>query len=183
FKPIISANYLNTSAESQVLSDVKFTIDPQIGYSFGMIVRRGFTKQISFESGINYTRRNYNLIIEDPEMNFKGVSDFKYIIYEIPLLGLVYIQLSDKLYMNAALGGAINFLPTDWQSYDDYFIHRSWRNSWVLPSLLANLGFEYRTYNKGYFYLGASFNRPFVNITQAVIQYNNFGARIEPGKD
>lgn len=182
FKPIISSNYLNTSAVSQSLHNVEFTIDPQLGYSLGMVIRKGFTQQLSLETGINYTQRNYNLIITDPSRNFKGSSDFKYIIYEVPILGLVYIRLSDKAYMNAALGASIDLLPTDWQSSDSYFMHRSWRKSWISPSLLANVGFEYRTRNKGYFYIGTSFHRPFTHITQAVVQYNDFDKDVTQDK-
>ena len=182
-KPIVPANYLNTGEQNQSLNGIDFTIAPQVGYSFGMVVRKGFTEQLSLETGINYTRRNYDLTIIDQENNFIGESDYRYIIYEVPLLGLVYIRLSEKAYMNVALGGALDLLPTNWQSYDDYFQHRSWRNSWIVTSLLANVGFEYRTRNKGYLYFGASFHRPFANITQAVVQYNYFDKKEIVGFD
>lgn len=170
-KPIIPSNYLNTGPSTESSNGVDFTIDPQTGYSFGMLIRQGFTEQVSLEFGINYTKRNYELIIEDKKNSFKGKSNFSYVIYEIPIQGLVYIRLSDELFMNVAMGGALDILPTHWKSSDYYFGHFSHRNSWIIPALLANVGFEYRTRKDGYFYLGSSFHRPFMDITRADVKY------------
>ena len=35
--------------------------------------------------------------------------DFGYINYSLPFSGIVFIQLSDRLFMNTSLGGAIDF--------------------------------------------------------------------------
>lgn len=170
-KPIIPSNYLGTGPVSESKSGVDFSINPQTGYSFGMLIRQGFTDQISLEFGINYTKRNYDLTIEDSKNSFKGESDFSYVIYEFPIQGLVYIRLSEELFMNVAMGGALDILPTNWKSNDYYFGHLSHRTSWIIPALLANVGFEYRTYRSGYLYLGASFHRPFMDITRADVKY------------
>lgn len=182
-KPIIPSSYLNTGVITESLNDINFSIDQQLGYSFGMLIRRGYTEQISLEFGINYTRRNYDLKIEDVGNNFVGESEFTYIIYEIPIQGLVYIRMTDELYMNVAMGAAFDILPTDWESSDYYFGHLSRKKSWLIPALLANVGFEYRTRNKGYFYLGASFHRPFMDITQAVVLYEHYDRREIVGMD
>lgn len=170
-KPIIPSNYLNTGTVNTTRDGIGFTIEPQTGYSFGMVIRQGYTDQISLEFGINYTKRNYDLIIEDEKNSFRGKSDFSYIIYEFPIQGLVYIRLSEELFMNVAMGGALDILPTNWKSSDYYFGHLSHKTSWIVPALLANVGFEYRTRKDGYFYLGASFHRPFKDITRADVKY------------
>ena len=143
FKPILSSELINTGPQSEKVGDIGFEISPRGGYSFGMVVRKGFNEQFSLETGINYTRRNFGLNITEDSTGFSGSSDFRYIIYEIPILGLIYIQLGQNTYMNTAFGASLNFLPSDWESFDDYFIHYSQRESWVIPSLLANVGFEY----------------------------------------
>ena len=171
FKPILSSELINTGPQTEKVGNIGFELKPKGGYSFGMVVRKGLTKQLSIESGINFSRRNYDLSITNDSLNFNGTSDFSYIIYEIPIMGLVYVQLGQQTYLNTAFGVAFNFLPSDWDSYDYYFEHYSARKSWVLPSLLANIGFEYRTYEKGYFYLGFSYNRPFSEITTAGVLY------------
>jgi len=172
FKPIINSDLVNTGAQTQEVGNVTFTIAPKEGYSFGMLIRKGFTDQLSMETGINFTQRNYDLTIANNLANFSRTSDFRYVIYEIPILGLVYVQLGQQTYLNTAFGLSMNFLPSDWNTLDDYFEHLSVRRSWIMPSLLANVGFEYRTYDKGYWYLGLSFNRPFNNITNAIVVYN-----------
>jgi len=171
FKPIISSEIINTGPQSKEEGNVAFTISPKSGYSFGMVVRKGISKQFSIEGGINFTQRNFDLDINHTLTGFEGNSDFRYIIYEIPLLGLVYVQLGERSYLNNAFGIAMNFLPSDWDSFDDYFEHLSLRRSWFVTSLMANMGFEYRTYDKGIIYAGLSYHRPFSPITDAIVQY------------
>ena len=179
FKPIISSEIINTGPQESQEGAIGFKIEPDGGYSFGMVVRRGFTKQLSIETGINFTRRNYNLQITNDTLNFVENSDFGYVIYEIPIVGLVYVQLGENAYLNGAFGTSLNFLPSDWDSFDTYFLHFSQRRSWIAPSLLANLSFEYRTYDKGYFYLGFSYHRPFNNITTAGVLYREDNLELE----
>ncbi len=171
FKPIISSEIINTGAQTNKVNGISFTIKPNQGYSFGMVVRKGLSKQLSIESGINFSRRNFGLSIQDDSSNFRGESEFSYVIYEIPILGLVYVQMGKNSYLNTAFGTTLNFLPSDWDSFDFYFEHFSERRSWIVPSLLANIGFEYRTYDKGYLYFGFSYHRPFSSISEAGVLY------------
>jgi len=171
FKPIISSEIINTGPQVSTVDDISFTIEPNQGYSFGMVIRKGFTPQISLETGINFTRRNFELTITEDSTGFRGVSDFRYVIYEIPILGLIYVQMGRQVYLNTAFGASLNFLPSNWDSFDTYFEHFSRRNSWLIPSLLANVGVEYRTPKKGYYYFGFSYHRPFTEITTAGVLY------------
>lgn len=173
FKPIISSEIINTGPQFTQVGDIGFKVSPDGGYSFGMVIRKGITNQLSFETGINYTKRNHRLLITEDSTGFSGESDFSYVIYEIPLLALVYVQLGQQTFLNTAFGASINFLPSDWDSFDSYFQHYSRRQSWVVPSLLANVGFEYRTYEKGFIYLGFSYHRPFSRLTNAGFLYQS----------
>ena len=171
FKPIISSEIINTGPQFNQVREIGFEIAPSGGFSFGMVIRKGITEQISFETGINYTRRNYDLTITDDIIGFTGESDFRYVIYEIPITGLVNVQLGKQSFLNTSFGFAFDFLPSDWESSDTYFQHVSFRKRWVVPSLLANIGFEYRTQQKGFYYFGFSYHRPFSNITDALVAY------------
>lgn len=170
-KPVIPLSFIGSSEESISDKGIEFTLTPRSGYSFGMVARHGFTKMFSIESGINFTARNFGLSIQDAD--FTGNTDIRFITYDIPVLALVYVQLSDELFMNAAFGGSISFLPSDWQTTDTYFRHVSYRTEWLIPSMLANVGFEYRTYDKGYFYLGASYHQPLRDFTTTNVGYYN----------
>jgi len=172
FKPIFSSEITNTGLQSEQEGAVTFTLDQKLGYSFGMVVRKQISKQITLESGINFTQRNYDLGISvNDSSNFSSTSDFRYIIYEIPIQALVYVKAGNRTYLNASFGGVLNFLPSNWESFDFYFEHFSIRRSWIIPALSANIGFEYRTAEDGYFYFGISFQRPFTEITTAGVLY------------
>ncbi|MFB1021430.1 MAG: hypothetical protein QMC40_01560 [Vicingaceae bacterium] len=167
FKPILSSEIINTGPQSQEVENVSYTITPQSGYAFGMVIRKGLTKQVSLETGINYSKKNFGLKIADNSSDLNIDEEFSYVIYEIPITGLVYVQLGRELFLNTSFGLTADFLPSDWQSGNSQYYHRSFRTSWVLPSLIANLGFEYRTADKGFYYLGFSYKRPFTAITTA----------------
>ena len=44
--------------------------------------------------------------------------------------------------------------------------------SWLNVGLTANVGFEYRTTRAGYFYVGASYHRPFRAAYNSVLIYD-----------
>lgn len=169
FKPIFPSKFFNTGPQSKDSSGVNFTLKPNSGYCFGMIVRYGISNRISMESGINYVKRTTELSISDGA--FKGISKFKIIGYEIPMSGLVFIQLSEKIFMDASLGASFDFFPSDVQSSDDYFKQFGKRKNWIFASVLANLGWEYRTAKSGFFYIGASYHRPFKDIYVSTVVY------------
>ena len=167
FKPIISSDFIGTGPQEEQIEDINYTITPRSGYAFGMVIRKGLTKQISLETGINYTRKSFDLSIVD-DLSEKDIDDdFTYVIYEIPVTGLIYVQLGRQLYLNTSFGLALDFLPSDWETVSSEHYHKSFRTSWVMPALLANVGFEWRTEKDGYFYIGSSYKRPFTNITTA----------------
>ena len=168
-KPILGSSIINTGPQNQEVENINYTITPRRGYAFGMVIRKGFTKQISLETGINYTRKSFDLRITDDLSNLEIDDQFSYVIYEIPVTGLIYIQLGRQLFLNTSFGLAADFFPSDWDSGNSQYYHRSFRTYWVLPSLLANVGFECRTEKDGYFYLGFSYKRPFTNITTTKI--------------
>lgn len=172
FKPIFASNFLNTGPVTTSAEGVDFTVSQKFGYCAGMVVRYGITKAVSFETGINFVRRNFDLNVSTDSLSEK--SDFGIVGYEIPLSALVFIRLSEKIYMNGSTGISLDFYPSDVFTLGDSFKHVSWRKGILSPSLIANIGFEYRTANSGYFYIGGSFHRPFSYIYQANFQYDPF---------
>lgn len=177
FKPIIPLKYFYTEGADITQQGVRFQVQQKFGTSWGMSVRRGFTKIFSLESGISYVNRTYSLNIYD---SVQVVNDrFHLIAYEIPLQGLIYIRLSDKLFMNTALGISLDLFPSDIYTEDGNYKHYSQRKGWVLPGISANLGYEYRTEKTGYFYLGLSYHRPFYNMYTTAIEYNNGNGTLE----
>jgi hypothetical protein len=172
FKPLLPSTLLGTGlVEGQGVENL-YSVQQRVGYSFGGVVRKGFTKWLSLETGISYVRRNYEARLASANSNFADSTKFRIIGYEIPVSALVFVRLSENVYMDGAFGLALDMYPSDVQSdgRNGSFYQRSYRNSWsksseVMPwlnlGLMANVGFEYRTENRGYFYLGASYHLPF----------------------
>ncbi|MFT7613876.1 MAG: hypothetical protein ACI9J3_002856 [Parvicellaceae bacterium] len=141
------------------------SMSSKAGYSFGMVIRTGLTKMITIETGINYVRRNYRLdmskqigtTIESEQTEFGFVS------YSIPVQALIFIKLSENIFMNASTGVSADGYASGTLSYGANFNleQLSWPHSRIGASYLANLGFELRTKESGYFYLGASYKSPF----------------------
>ena len=182
-KPIIPLQLLDAGKQTKTQNNIEYINDPKLGMSFGMVIRMGFTKSLSLETGINLLRRNYDLIINDLDSNFTSNSSFRITNYEIPVLGLVYVQLNRNMFMNVAGGFSLDMYPTPLFTGDDNYSNSIGRTNWLQTSLLANVGWEYRTEESGYWYFGASFHRPFKQIMTEIITYKAFGRNETVGFD
>ncbi len=178
FKPILPSTIMQTGQQNADSLNSTFQLDPKFGYGFGMIVRRGLSKMWSIEAGINFVQRNYNIAAADTDSIFSETDDFRFIGYEFPVSALIYIQLGEELFMNASLGGTLDYYPSDVQTAEDNFSSFTDRTSLFQASLNANVGFEYRTPKSGYFYLGASLHTPVNNI--AVTRITNTRHKLLP---
>jgi hypothetical protein len=167
---------ITTLSKDTYTTNIKQTM----GYSFGGTVRAGVTKLIAIESGINFTQRNFKIDMAIPDSSIFAKNDLSFISYDIPVNGLVYVQMTEKIFMNASLGVAINFKPTDvgvltlpGGSYS--FTHTGRVLHKFGFDLNANFGFEYRTEKNGFFYLGGSGRVPFAPVFTMVTQYKYQG--------
>src|SRR3974377_1082815 len=111
FKPIFPSSFFSTGTKTISQDGIDYSVSQQTGYCAGMVLRRGFTKMLSFEAGINYVKRNYGLKIADS--SFTGKSGFTIIGYEVPVQGMVFLRLSEKVFMNAAMGISCDMYPTN----------------------------------------------------------------------
>ena len=170
-KPIIPIQFFDAGTQEQTVNNIEYINTPKLGMSFGMVIRMGFTKSLSLETGINVLRRNFDLTINDVDSNFSGTSQFRLLNYEIPVQGLVYVRLNRQMYMNVSGGLSFDIYPTPLFTSDTYFANAVNRNNWLQTSLIANVGWEYRTEKSGYFYFGASFHRPFQVIFREFVTY------------
>lgn len=180
FKPIVPLNYIDGGKQAKEQNNISFEIDPKVGLSFGMVIRKGLTKNISLETGINYLRRNFSLSINDKDSAFSSNSKFRLVTYEIPVSGLVYVQLGREMFMNVSGGLSVDVYPTPlFVSEYEVFANAVNRKSWVQLSLIANVGWEYRTRKSGYWYVGFSFHRPFSSLMQSFVTYEAYNRNEE----
>ena len=172
-KPIVPVSYFQAGPLNLSDTIVDIEIKQKLGYSMGMIIRHNITDLISFETGINYVRRNYAIAATSKIGILNDQLEFGFVNYEIPLQALVYVQLSKSLYMNVSSGIGLNAYPSHVISSGENLLleQLSLRGRIIGLSYLANIGFEYKTEEKGNFYLGASLVTPLSPITETKIKY------------
>lgn len=174
YKPMLSGGFINESDNVTSESGVEYVVPKQFGYNLGMVIRKGFNRTFSLETGITYTQRNFSLQLTEEDRNFDFKQDFGVVGYEIPVLGLVYIQLDQRIFMDASFGGGLDIFPSDVALFSEgnQVIMEGRRNSWIVAFLSANIGWEYRTPKSGIFYIGGTFHRPFITIYSFLMEYD-----------
>ena len=179
FKPIVPSGMFNSGTEELFGEQFNLTKTPRLGYNFGMVMRRGFTRFFSLETGISLVRRNYNLSFTHRAYNETLQIKHAFVGYEVPVQGLIYVRLGDRVWMNGSAGVSFDFYPSNtFESANNQrdtltfvFEQRTNRLNWVQVALMANYGFEFRTKKAGYFYLGATYHRPFSPIARSKSTY------------
>ena len=147
------------------------------GMGFGGVIRFKLTDFWNLETGIYYTRRKYDFHVQDPVVSFDETIPMRVVGYEIPIKGLVYIQMGENLFMNVALGASADFFASDTEIYKPSVSISAFKRSWFKLAVLGNVGMEYRTEKDGYFYLGVTFHQPFADVLGSQVNYyrNNEG--------
>ena len=176
YKPIIPISYFNSSELIKSSSSFKFNLIPKYSNSFGMVIRHKINNTFSLESGLNYIQRNYKLIITNSDVDLDDVTDFGMRSYELPIQLLAYVQASEYWYVNVAFGISHNVLASDifssGEESKNYF-QNTYRKSGGYQALLANIGMEYRTEEKGRYYFGTSLHRPWEAIGRVFPEYDD----------
>lgn len=182
FKPMIPSKYFGTGSGVFEMEQLNIDFEPNFGLNFGMVVRRGLTRNWSLESGICMVQRNYTMRFDHPNLLKDESMRFRYICYELPVQAMVFVKLTDAIFMNASAGVSLDIYPSNVESstyaYQDTlrfdFYQKTYKMRWIQAALLANYGFEWRTPDKGYFYLGASYHRPFnvIGVTRLTFEFN-----------
>lgn len=169
-KPVIPFTFFDpvTRVEATPLSG---SVELTGGFAFGMVVRAGITKSISIETGINQITRRFDVAIANDTNGYAVQDKVRFIGYEIPAMAMVYIRLGERSWMNNALGFSADLYPSDAEKAQEYSRVYMARRDWLQLGLVANIGVEYRTYKSGWFYLGATYHRPFGDIAEAELTW------------
>lgn len=175
-RPVLPTNFIGDKELSLSQDGFESTIVQKMGYSFGGTVRVGLTKLIALETGINFTQRHFDITMAVPDSNAYDINTMVFIEYDIPLNALFYIQLSKSWFMNASIGFAVTYKPTHVGIYNapgglHTFSHTGLTRGKVGADANANFGFEFRTEDKGFFYVGGSARVPFGPLFDWVADY------------
>ncbi len=175
-KPVIALEYFEPAVTAE-LEHLRFSIELQGGIAYGMSVRVGLSRMLSLETGLGQIQRRYSFRAANDTSGYDQSGSFRYVGYELPLTALVYLRLGERTWMNTALGASLDFYPSDAQTIlgtgeSGVYV---FRQNWAQASVLGNIGLEYRTERSGYFYLGATYHRPFTDLAQADAAWSYFG--------
>lgn len=176
FKPIVPAAYfddgLTTTQENNFIID----LSPRFGHSVGMVVRKQISNTFSFETGLNYVQRNYRLTISNKDISLNDENLFGIRSYEWPIQLLSYVRINKNWYLNASFGNSINTFTSDVLSVGEnnpYFSQSTAIRRKIQSALIANLGAEVRTNDKGIFYFGLSLHRPWKIAARVYPRYDD----------
>jgi len=174
-KPIVPNAFFGNGPETFETPDFTTDFVPRPGFAFGMNVRHELSNMWAIQTGIYYVRRNFRIDILDPLTGFRAEMPYTFINYEIPIEGLIYVRLKKQLYMNASTGLSFDAYPSNVESIQFEYEQKTIRRRWIQLALAANLGFEYRTKEKGFLYFGASYHAPTDDIAVVRVRYSRDG--------
>ena len=182
YQSVIPNNLVGEKVLSLSNETFSSTINQKMGYSMGATVRAGITELIAFETGINFTKRNFDINMQLPDSNLFSSGAFSFIEYSIPFNCLIYIKMTKQWYANASLGVAATYKPSsvggqinpEGQHAFIYEGYADFRKKIGLD-FNGNVGFEYRTKKSGFIYLGGSVRIPFAPLFIMATQYRHQG--------
>jgi hypothetical protein len=182
-KPIFPTRFIGEPSLTLEKDEFSTTITQKTGFSFGGTVRAGITNLLALETGINFNQRHFDIEMSVVDSAVYAKNDLTFVSYDIPINGLVYVQLSDNIFMNASLGVALTFKPTHVGIVTNpggsfSFTHTGLVNRKTGFDLNANFGFEYRTKRSGFFYFGGTARVPFKPIFDLIAQYKYQGYKV-----
>jgi hypothetical protein len=170
-KGIIPTSILNAGDQTISNDSIDFTLISASGLSIGGVLRHNFTKMFTIETGIHYVSRKYSFNFKHNIQQIDDNSNVNLISYEVPVQWLLYIRLGEQFYMNTIFGVSVDFYPSDVTNTRDNYAYIMIRKSWINLALIASVGFEYRTKEAGYFYIGGSVHYPLSDIGTLRVSY------------
>ena len=172
FKPIFVSDIGGGGAFITSEGPLSVGVMPSTGFAYGMIVRRGLTKNISIESGLNRVQSNYGYLFTDSDTEFERQLNFGIVSYEVPIKAMIFVRMGERLYLNNGLGFSVDIYASDVAVGDIQLEALTLRGAWAKIALEGHVGFEYRTKKAGYFYLGGTYHNPFSPVARSIVFYS-----------
>jgi hypothetical protein len=178
FKPLTEGSFIGSSKLSIKNDTFQSDFNQKYGYSFGAIVRFPVWKNVFIETGLAQIQRNYQVNYTTLDSNFNTSKSLSFVSHDIPINALVFIKMSQKFYLNTALGFSLVHNPSNVASQISYNNHILFKAEGRKRSNFAfefnvTAGIEYRHEKIGNFYIGASGRVPFRPIFDVATMYQN----------
>lgn len=176
YKPIFPQHFIGNSSNLLESTKLSTVFQQEVGFSIGAIVRVSLNKNISFETGIHEVNRKYTVNFQSLDSNKTANKSLTFLSYDIPFSTLFFVKMTNKIFMNVALGPSFVFNPSNVANQviaDNYAVFKAEgrRNSSFGIEMNTHLGWEYRTDKKGIIYLGMAGRIPFAPIYKIASVY------------
>ena len=179
-EPIIPLEMFRIRTTEITRESVTFTSKPLSGFTLGTHLSVELSPKFSIETGINYVSRNFIVSVQDG--NFSDEINFKADNFEIPLTLTYYVKLAKNIFMGQSVGTSIQLIPSNLYTRNDEknitgttiysFEQFSQRKGTIVTIFKGAVGFEYRSKNSGYFYVGPVYHL-FAELYQTNLNYYN----------
>lgn len=179
-EPILPLEMFRIRSSEIYRESVKFTSKPLSGFTLGTHLSVELTPKFSIETGINYVSRNFLVSVQDG--SFTDNINFKADNFEIPLTLTYYVKLSKNIFMGQSVGTSIQLIPSNLYTRNSKqnttgstiysFEQFSQRKGTIVPIFKGAVGFEYRSKENGYFYIGPVYHL-FAELYQTNLNYYN----------
>jgi hypothetical protein len=141
------------------------SITQKNGFSFGGVIRTRYADRFGVELGLTICKRYFDVSTGIPDSGLFFSKDFAFTNFELPVNGLVFIQLSERVFTNAGLGISAVYKPSSVaarefkENKSEFSMAGIVQNKFNL-NINAQLGFEYVSDKNGAFYIGGSAHIP-----------------------
>lgn len=163
---VLPSDFLGPTTTLLANEGFKSSLTQTTGFSYGALIRADYTENITVECGINYIQRQFNakMSYSDSVENVSDTNKLTFINYELPITGIVKIQLAKNIFSLVGLGPSFTYKPTNVALIDlpggkHTFYHSGSIRKFGID-LNAQAGFELRTKKNGFFYIGGGVKVP-----------------------
>ena len=169
-KVLLPSDFLGPVKTTLSNEGFQSNLTQKTGYSYGALIRADYTKNVTLECGINYIQRQFKaeMTYSDSLVVISDTNKLTFINYELPITGIVKIQLARDLYSLVGLGTSFTYKPTNVALIDlpggKHTFYHSGSVKKFGVDLNAQAGFELRTKKSGYFYIGGGVKVPTSNL-------------------
>lgn len=154
--PIFPSSLFRVRANEGVSeAGVAYSINTNIGFSFGGIATFRLSEKFQIHGGISLLRRNYE---NSASFGDETVSiELRTTVYDIPIVPMYYQRLSERMLLSIGTGVSIQATPSNLENYSAEMDVIAERRRPITPTSLTIAGLELRQ-DKGGFFFGLSYS-------------------------
>ncbi|MCB0737924.1 MAG: hypothetical protein KDC92_10455 [Bacteroidetes bacterium] len=170
YNTILTTEILSGERVESTVEDVLFSYNSAYSQGFGGFITFSPYQTFSFSTGITTIRRNYQVFMDADSFDFER--KLRVNSFQVPLLGVVNVQLGNNLWISGRGGFVLEFFPNNQLIEDERFLTVTQPRYWAIPTLRGGARLEYTTPKNGAFFIGASYTRSLTYLVRMYMDYS-----------